>query len=171
MRYLVVSDNHGDRDILVQLVDRYETEVDYMFHCGDSELSIDDKLWQHFYVVRGNCDYSADFKNSRVIETPQDTIYITHGHLSNVRFGLTNLFYEAKEANANIALFGHIHRAVCEVEEGILFVNPGSISQPREPIQIPSFAIIESTESEYRTQYYNRDFRPIEELSATFAKK
>ncbi len=28
MRYLVVSDNHGDRDILVDLVDRYRSEVD-----------------------------------------------------------------------------------------------------------------------------------------------
>ena len=38
MRYLVVSDNHGDREILVKLLDKYHANVDYFFHCGDSEL-------------------------------------------------------------------------------------------------------------------------------------
>ena len=54
MRYLVVSDNHGDRDILVDLVDRYRSEVDIFFHCGDSELEASDPLWDTFQVVQGN---------------------------------------------------------------------------------------------------------------------
>lgn len=38
MKYLIVSDNHGDRNILVEIVNRYVDRVDHMFHCGDSEL-------------------------------------------------------------------------------------------------------------------------------------
>ena len=35
MLYLIVSDSHGDRDILCKLVKNYTGKVDAMFHCGD----------------------------------------------------------------------------------------------------------------------------------------
>lgn len=168
MKYLVVSDNHGDRQILVDLQAKYAGKVDAMFHCGDSELPADDPLWNDFIVVQGNCDYDPAYQTSQTVEFGNDRIYLTHGHRSNVRFGLNVLSLEAQEAQANIALFGHIHQAVAEFEKGILFVNPGSISQPRGPIQIPSYALIESNELHYAVQFYNRAFQPIEELQATF---
>ncbi|GCF93637.1 phosphoesterase [Enterococcus florum] len=170
MKYLVVSDNHGDRQILVELVERFQGKVDRMFHCGDSELPAEDSLWDSFVVVKGNCDYVAGYKEEQITSVGTDRIYMTHGHRSNVRFGLTMLSLQAQEAGATIALFGHIHQAVAEMDQGILFVNPGSISQPRGPIQIPSYAIIESTEDCYQVQYYNRAHQPVEELAATFAK-
>ena len=170
MKYLVVSDNHGDRSILVEIVNRYVGMVDQMFHCGDSELKSTDELWEHFTVVAGNCDYDPGFKKEQVLSVGNDTIYMTHGHLSNVRFGLTMLSLQAQEAGASIALFGHIHEAVAEYEQNILFVNPGSISQPRGPIQIPSYAIIESEEKGYNVQFYNRAHQPIEELTASFER-
>ena len=39
MKYLVISDNHGDRDVLVDVINRWRDGVDVMIHCGDSELS------------------------------------------------------------------------------------------------------------------------------------
>ncbi|WP_427814089.1 metallophosphoesterase [Enterococcus sp. 22-H-5-01] len=170
MKYLVVSDNHGDRNILVEIVNRYVGMVDHMFHCGDSELKANDELWEHFTVVTGNCDYDPEYKKEQIITIGNDVIYMTHGHLSNVRFGLTMLSVQAQEAGANIALFGHIHQAVAEMDKHILFVNPGSISQPRGPIQIPSYAIIESDEEGYQVAYYNRAHQPIEELVASFKR-
>ena len=89
MKYLVVSDNHGDRSILVEIVNRYVGMVDHMFHCGDSELKSNDELWEHFTVVTGNCDYDPGYKKEQIITIGDDIIYMTHGHLSNVRFGLT----------------------------------------------------------------------------------
>ena len=112
MKYLIVSDNHGDRNILVEIVNRYVDRVDHMFHCGDSELKANDELWEHFTVVTGNCDYDPGYKKEQVVSIGDDVIYMTHGHLSNVRFGLTMLSLQAQEAGANIALFGHIHQAV-----------------------------------------------------------
>lgn len=91
MDYLIVSDNHGDREILVDIVNRYQGTVDYFFHCGDSELSSEDQLWSHFHVVKGNCDYGPGFEEKQVINTGIDKIFMTHGHLVNVRFGLTQL--------------------------------------------------------------------------------
>ena len=57
MKYLVVSDSHGDRQILVDLVRHFENSVDFFIHCGDSELPAKDELWNVFHVVGGNCDY------------------------------------------------------------------------------------------------------------------
>ncbi|MGM0212709.1 metallophosphoesterase [Enterococcus sp. AZ109] len=170
MRYLVVSDNHSDRQILDELVKRYDGKVDGMFHCGDSELAANDPLWQYFTVVGGNCDYDPGYKAEQVVTVGSDRVFMTHGHRSNVRFGLTMLSLQAQEAKATIALFGHIHQAVAEMDQGILFVNPGSISQPRGPIRVPSYAIIDSTPDKYLVQYYNRAHQPVEELAAEFVK-
>jgi putative phosphoesterase len=170
MKYLVVSDNHGDRDILVDLADTYRGKVDRMFHCGDSELEPTDALWQDFIVVKGNCDYDPEFPNQIVEQTEIDRIFMTHGHLANVRFGLTTLAMQAAEESANIALFGHTHEIGCEVRANILYLNPGSISQPRGPIQLKSYAMIESTADHYHVQYFGRDHQPFKELSFTFSK-
>lgn len=170
MKYLVVSDNHGDRSILMEIVNRYVGTVDHLFHCGDSELEATDELWEHFTVVTGNCDYDPGYKTEQVISMGNDIIYMTHGHQSNVRFGLMMLSLRAQEVGANIALFGHIHQAVAELDHGILFVNPGSISQPRGPVQIPSYAIIDSEKDHCRVEYFNRAHQLIEELTADFER-
>ena len=49
---------------------------------------------------------------------------MTHGHLANVRIGLTTLALQAEEAGATIALFGHTHVLGAERHNNILFVNP-----------------------------------------------
>ncbi|WP_303220499.1 metallophosphoesterase family protein, partial [Enterococcus asini] len=57
MKYLVVSDNHGDRQILVDLVNHFQEQVDLFIHCGDSELPADDELFAIYQGVGGNCDF------------------------------------------------------------------------------------------------------------------
>lgn len=170
MKYLVVSDNHGDRKILVDLFARYQGKVDYIFHCGDSELPGDDELWQQAYVVTGNCDYDPKYKKSQLVDTGMDHVYFTHGHISDVRFGITRLGLEAQAVDANIVLFGHTHQIGCEKVGKRLFLNPGSISQPRGPIQVKSYAIIDSTPDAYSVQYYDRDFQAVPDLSFVFKK-
>ncbi len=44
MKYLVVSDSHGDKAILQKLVTAYAGKVDLMLHCGDSELPVADEV-------------------------------------------------------------------------------------------------------------------------------
>jgi putative phosphoesterase len=170
VKYLVVSDSHGDRECLVDLVQQYQGKVTAMFHCGDSELAPNDPLWQEFIVVKGNCDYDPEFPESVVKKFGEDTIYMTHGHLANVRSGLTTLSLQAEAAGASIALFGHTHVLGCERHNRILFLNPGSIRLPRGPVTIKTYAIIESLEDKYEIQYFDREHQPIEKLQATFSK-
>lgn len=172
MKYLIVSDNHGDREVLVQLFEKYKDQVDFIFHCGDSELPADDSLWKDdkVKVVTGNCDYDPIYQRFQLIDTGQDRIYLTHGHLDMIQFGAERLNLKADEAGATIVLFGHTHQIACERIANKLFVNPGSISQPRGPIQIQSYALIESSDDAYSVQYYNRNFQPVERLSFHFEK-
>jgi putative phosphoesterase len=170
LKYLVVSDNHGDRKILADLFAHYQGKVDYIFHCGDSELPVDDELWQQAYVVTGNCDYDPKYKKSQLVDTGVDRVYMTHGHLSDVRFGITHLGLEAQAVDASVVLFGHTHQIGCEKVGQRLFLNPGSISQPRGPIQVKSYAIIDSTPEAYYVQYYDREFQAVSELSFVFKK-
>ena len=39
---IVMSDSHGERDIVVDIKNRYQGKVDAIFHNGDSELESSD---------------------------------------------------------------------------------------------------------------------------------
>ena len=169
MRYLVISDNHGDRDILQTIKETFLPKVDLLIHCGDSELPSDDELWVDYYTVRGNCDYDEAFKMEQVMVTKQDRLFVTHGHRYFVNTSLSSLGSRAEEEKATIVLFGHTHKQGCEMLGQRLFLNPGSISQPRS-IPLKTFAIIDSTETAFNVQYYDRQCLPIEKLAFSFKK-
>ena len=170
MKYLIVSDNHGNRQVIEQLFAHYKNEVDEIIHCGDSELPSSDPLWQGVHVVTGNCDYDSGYQTSLTIETPLDRILVTHGHLYDVRFGLHRLSLKSLEEKANLVFFGHTHMIGCEKVGNTLFLNPGSIAQPRGPIQEKSYCIVESTEDAWKIQYYRADFTILPELTFEFKK-
>lgn len=170
MKYLVVSDNHGNREVLETLFNHYRQSVDVMIHCGDSELSAQDSLWEGVEKVTGNCDYDSGYPKTLTIETPLDRIFVTHGHLYDVRFGLQTLSFKVAEEHADLVLFGHTHQIACEQVGPTLFLNPGSIEQPRGSIQEKSYCIIESTTEAFHVQYYRKDFTVISDLAFTFPK-
>ena len=58
---------------------------------------------------------------------------------------LVNLKYKAMEAGVDVVLYGHTHIANIVFEEGVWFINPGSLSRPRYGKR--SFATIEIKES------------------------
>lgn len=169
-KYLVVSDNHGNRDILVDIAERYRGQVTQMFHCGDSELAPTDSLWQDFLVVTGNCDYDERFAQQQVYQNELETIYMTHGHQHNVRQGVQNLAYSSAEVGATIVLFGHTHILGAEVINHVLYVNPGSICLPRGRHQIKTYAIIESNKQEFNVQYYDEQHKKVPNLSYVLSK-
>ncbi|GAD15953.1 metallophosphoesterase [Lentilactobacillus otakiensis] len=169
MKILVVSDSHGDRKIIQQLVDRYDGQVDGIFHCGDSELSLDDPLIAKMHIVQGNMDF-AEFPDHELEKIDHQTILVTHGHHQNVNGGLLNLELYARSLSANIVLFGHTHQLGVTFDDNILFVNPGSISQPRgeyAPLG-GTYAMVSSNDQQYTIQYYNREFQPIDNLKFSF---
>lgn len=171
MKILVISDNHGDRQILVEVVQHWYGMVDAIFHCGDSELEPTDELWQKVVVVKGNCDYDPKFAKSQDVLIGDSCIFMTHGHLYGVNTSLESLIQEATDVNANIVLYGHTHKLAAEKLGDKLVVNPGSISQPRGRFShLKTYAMIEWDEEQYQVTYYGRDHQPIPELEATFAR-
>lgn len=129
MKILICSDSHGLTEELIELKKRHG-DMDYYIHCGDSELSADHPALDGFQVVKGNCDFGADFPNQLALNMAGHKLLVTHGHLYNVKSSLTSLRYKALEENANIVCFGHSHVVGCEMVDDILFINPGSIRIP-----------------------------------------
>ncbi|MDN2452899.1 metallophosphoesterase [Lactobacillus sp. UCMA15818] len=166
-KILVVSDSHGDRDILVRLLKKYKGKVNAMFHCGDSELEADDELFNDFHVVKGNCDYDSRFAKKIVTTVGSETVLLTHGHLYGVNSGLNSLDLLAQENEATIALYGHTHLLGAEMNSGCLFLNPGSISFPRGKYSSigGTYALIEiGAQNNLHVQFYNRNFEAVPDL-------
>lgn len=130
MRILVVSDTHGDIRNLESVV-RKHRDAEVVVHCGDGadevlqiKMRFPDRM---FICVRGNCDFCCESPNVETITLEGKRLFITHGHIYNAKSGLLNLSFAAKEAGAQLVLFGHTHTPCNVYDEGVYFVNPGSL--------------------------------------------
>ncbi len=130
MQLLIMSDTHGDKSIISKVISYYP-DADVCIHCGDSELAYGDETLTDFYYVHGNCDRNSQFAEEQIIKAENRIIYVTHGHLYNVKSTLMPLSYRAQEVNADIVCFGHSHLLGAEMIGSTLFLNPGSLSAPR----------------------------------------
>lgn len=171
MKILVVSDNHGDQRILEQLVKRWQPHVDLLIHCGDSELEPSQPVMQQFTMsVLGNNDWGLDYpKEQTKVEGPW-RIYTTHGHLYHVNSTLTPLMLKGKEQQASMVCYGHTHQLAVTMEDGMLMINPGSISLPRGQFARigGTFAVVELTPTKFIVDYYDRNSQPVPELHFEF---
>lgn len=43
----------------------------------------------------------------------------------------------------DIVMYGHTHRPVVDTEDGVIAVNPGSLSYPRQEGHRPSYIVME----------------------------
>ena len=168
MKILVVSDSHGQTEDLLRLKEKYAGKVDAMIHCGDSELDSSDPLLEGFISVKGNCDFGGGFPNYIVKEIGGYRILVTHGHLYNVGINLNSLSYKSEEEQANIALFGHTHKPVSGIgRDGVLYVNPGSISLPRGREE-RTYCILGLSQGEITVDFYEHDGTPVKSLTDTY---
>ena len=160
MKALFVSDNHGDRAILQKIAARFSNEVDIMLHCGDSNLEPSDPVMQPFKTVIGNTDWGLDYPQSRLAVADQERI-------------LPPLMLLAKEQRATIAAYGHTHQLAVEFNQGTLYLNPGSISQPRGQYQNigGTLAIVMADSNKLDVQYYDRRMQPINDLHFVFLRQ
>ena len=123
-----------------------EYAPDAVIHCGDGSRDTG-AIETEFpnipvYGVTGNCDYDPALPLARTIELDGVRIYIAHGHTLGVRYGnLDRLAYAAQEAGAQIAFYGHTHRAKYDVLGGVAVINPGSAGQGAAPSWGMCFAI------------------------------
>lgn len=130
MRVLVVSDVHGKLNLLREAIEAQPTARDVIF-LGDGLRQVEDVMELYpdrtFYTVPGNCDFGAKGIPIRQETFGGKRFYFTHGHLHGVKSGLYRLDLAAREAEADIALFGHTHVAYEEYADGLYLFNPGSL--------------------------------------------
>ena len=156
MKVLVISDSHRNLNNVEYILDLVMSKgVRTVLHCGDN---IDDarrlqKLYPELeiHAVYGNCDgfgYGEDY--TKVVEVGGVSIFMTHGHRYNVKYGdYETLAIDAAAYDASVAVCGHSHCAHLERIEGVMTLNPGSISQPRDGCG-PSYAILDIEEGTVR---------------------
>ncbi|MGM0841833.1 MAG: metallophosphoesterase [Bacillota bacterium] len=167
MKLLVVSDSHGSNEELFELSEKYQSAVDAMIHCGDSELSADDQALSPYLVVRGNCDMDARLPDNLVEKVEGHSIMVTHGHLYGIKMSLMKLRYQAEEVGAQFVFFGHSHTLGAEMNNGTLFLNPGSILLPRGRIE-RTYALVEASEQEIKVTFLTHDHVVLDELTQSF---
>jgi uncharacterized protein len=166
-KVLVISDSHGLTTELSRIKDKHEVEVDLLLHCGDSELPANDPALEGFIVVRGNCDFDEDFPEDSVQIVGDRKIMITHGHRDNVKSTLTSLSYRAQELDAKIVCFGHSHILGAEMQNGILFLNPGSIRLPRQRKE-KTYCILELMDDKIILNVYDINLGLLTECKCEF---
>ena len=151
MKWMIASDIHGSEFYCKQLLEAYEREKagrllllgDILYHGPRNDLptgyapkKVIEMLNVHradIICVRGNCDSEVD---QMVLEFPiladycivtegELLIYATHGHLYNEQ----NLPPLQK---GDIILHGHTHIPCCTEHDSYTYMNPGSVSIPKE---------------------------------------
>ena len=88
---------------------------------------------EDIYCVRGNCDTEVDqmvlefpvLADYALIPAGDKMVYATHGHVYNEK----NL---PPMHTGDVLLHGHTHVPVCREHESYVYMNPGSVSIPKE---------------------------------------
>ena len=151
MKLLIASDLHGSAYYTQMLLAREAQEApeklillgDVLYHGPRNDLPRDyapkqviaqiSPLARKILCVRGNCDCEVD---QMVLPFPVladygwlyldgRTVYLTHGQVINKAHPLAF-------AKGDILLHGHTHIPACEDCGDFMYLNPGSVSIPKE---------------------------------------
>ena len=152
MKWMIASDLHGSAYYCRKMLEAFEREgADRLFLLGDllyhgprndlpreyapkEVIPLLNGKKEKLLCVRGNCDAEEDqmglefpvLADYAVLPVGQRLIYATHGHIYHVK-NLPPL------APGDVLLHGHTHvPAWTEFGQGNLYLNPGSVSIPKE---------------------------------------
>ena len=151
MKILIASDIHGSALYCRRLIEEYEKEkADRLFLLGDilyhgprndlpdeyapkKVIEMLNEKKDEIFCVRGNCDTEVDqmvlkfpiLADYAVLSVGERLVYATHGHVFN-----ENNLPPLKKGD--ILLNGHTHVPKCTEHESFVYMNPGSVSIPKE---------------------------------------
>ena len=130
MRLGLLSDSHGDTGRLSNVLMRMEADgpVDALLFLGDgyNDLHALNVELPPVYQVSGNCDRRVS-RPVLIAELGGHRIFMTHGHLYQVKIRYDILAAAAKQEGASIALYGHTHQPRVSEYDSMLLVNPGAV--------------------------------------------
>lgn len=151
MRFMIASDIHGSALYCQQMLIRYDEEKadrlillgDLLYHGPRNDLpkgyepkKVIDMLNNRaaeLLCVRGNCEAEVDqmvldfpiMADYAVLPLKKNMIFITHGH----KLSVDNPPPLKKK---DILLHGHTHVPVCKETNSFIYLNPGSVSIPKD---------------------------------------
>lgn len=149
MKVLIISDSHGQDRHVAMALDR-EWPFDVMIHLGDFQEDEDEFAMilagedVPLYMVKGNCDFWSNVPSERILALEGHRILMTHGHRMRVDYGTRELARCALDNRCSIAMYGHTHRPdLDDTTPGLLILNPGSISFPRQRGRERSYMVLD----------------------------
>ena len=151
MKLMIASDLHGSAYYVRKLMDAYAAEQpdrllllgDLLYHGPRNPLPRDYDCMavaellagarDRIAAVRGNCDCEVDqmvlpfpiLADYALLEADGVWLYATHGHIWNEE-------RLPPMAPGTVLLNGHFHVPACREHEGYVYMNPGSVSIPKE---------------------------------------
>ena len=160
MKIVIASDIHGSAAWCRRLLEAIEQEApdqvillgDLLYHGPRNPLPDEyapaevaamlNGLASRVTAVRGNCDAEVDqmlldfpcMADSALVVDGATRLFCTHGHVFSPE-------QPPALPEGSLFLSGHTHVKVNEVRDGIRFVNPGSVSLPKDGTH--SFAVYE----------------------------
>ena len=144
-KIMVVSDTHKHHRNLARALEQAGTP-DLLIHLGDAEGYEDyiaDMAGCPLEIVSGNNDFFSMLDKEKEIRIGKYKVLLTHGHYYYVGSGIEDLKREALARGADVAMFGHTHIPLIEYGDGIVVMNPGSISYPRQEGKRPSYILMD----------------------------
>ena len=137
MRILVASDTHGRCDALRRALEQ-QPQARHIVFLGDClrdaqavSPDFDDRQW---HLVRGNNDWWSgqdSAPDADLLCVNGCRLFLTHGHLYRVKWGLEDAMQAARERQAQVLLFGHTHVPLVDYQDGLHLLNPGSLGAGR----------------------------------------
>ncbi len=151
MKWLIASDIHGSAIYCEKLLEAFEREQadrllllgDLLYHGPRNDLpegyepkrviSQLNSMKNRILCVRGNCDTEVDqmvldfpvMAEYALLSAGERLIFVTHGH----HFHEQNL---PPLSEGDILLTGHTHIPACREHGYYIYMNPGSVSIPKE---------------------------------------
>ena len=133
MRYLILSDTHGDVADAVAVFEATR-DIDGIIHLGDTvrdAVAIAKATGKPVTCVKGNMDGSFDPEGYEILETEWGNIFLSHGHMESVKSGWEEIVSKAMTLGCKAAFYGHTHIPEYEVlPDGFVVLNPGSLGRP-----------------------------------------
>jgi putative phosphoesterase len=149
MRMLLFSDSHGDIHNMVKALN-CNRDVDLVIHLGDcvSDILKIGEMFPNlkYEFVKGNCDWSRGYPLEKTLEIDGLKIFITHGHLYNVKYDYQRIAQRGTVIGANAVFFGHTHEPEEFFSDGMLVLNPGSIGRARGLAAKSTYCTVQLTE-------------------------
>ncbi len=161
MKLMFVSDIHGSAYYTQRIVDIYREEKadkmillgDILYHGPRNDLpegyeprkvaELLNAMSKEILCVRGNCDSEVDqmvldfpiMADYMIMYLNGRMVFVTHGHIYN-----NDILPKLKDGD--VLIHGHTHEKVMKDMGSHIFINPGSVSLPKDD-DVHSYMIYE----------------------------